>query len=320
MAGVAWRLPYHGGMHTEPAVRLVGLVKRFGNLTAVDHLDLEIPRGVCFGLLGPNGAGKSTVMALMTGASRATAGKVEVLGLSMPANARAVKVRTGLVPQMDNLDGEITCRDNLEVYARLYGIARADRPHAVRDSLELARLKDKADAFVEELSGGMRRRLLIARGLIHRPELVLMDEPTVGLDPQIRQELWQAIGQVRATGATVVLTTHYIEEAERLCDRVAVVHHGTLLDLGSPKELIAKHVGVDVVVEIHGDADQRRRVEAAAHSAGIASRPAGTSVALFCDDVGALASAGLSDDMLAHRTRRPANLEDVFVTLTGATL
>lgn len=307
-------------MPVAPAVRLRGVVKTFGDLVAVDHLDLDVPSGVCFGLLGPNGAGKSTLMSLLTGAARADEGRVEVLGMAMPARSRAVRARTGLVPQLDNLDGEISCRDNLDVYARLYGVGREDRAVAVADGLRLARLEDKADADVDDLSGGMRRRLLIARGLLHRPELVLMDEPTVGLDPQVRQELWQAIGVVRASGATVVLTTHYIEEAERLCDIVAVVHHGRLLDRGSPAELVRRHVGTDVVVEVHGDAGLRDRVAATMHEVGVASRPAGTSVAVFTPAVDDLRESGVTEADLAHRTRRPANLEDVFVTLTGATL
>ncbi len=301
------------------AVRLEGVVKRFGDVTALDGLDLVVPRGVCFGLLGPNGAGKSTLMSLLTGATLPDAGTIEVLGLPLPARSRAVRARSGLVPQLDNLDGEITCRDNLDVFSRLYGVARADRAAAVQAGLELARLTDKADAFVDQLSGGMRRRLLIARGLLHRPELVLLDEPTVGLDPQIRQELWQTIGAVRQTGATVVLTTHYIEEAERLCDTVAVVHHGRLLTTGSPAELIGRHVGTEQVVEVHGDAEQRETVTRAAAAAGIVSRPAGTSVALFTGD-GALDALDLPAGLTGHRTRRPANLEDVFVSLTGAVL
>ncbi|CAN5450040.1 hypothetical protein BH23ACT9_BH23ACT9_20530 [soil metagenome] len=255
-------------------------------------------------------------MALLTGAAEADEGGVEVLGMPMPARARGVRSRAGLVPQLDNLDGEITCRDNLEIFARLYGVTKAERPRAVADGLALAQLESKADHFVDQLSGGMRRRLLIARGLLHRPELVLLDEPTVGLDPQIRQELWQTIGAVRDTGATVVLTTHYIEEAERLCDTVAIVHHGRLLALGTPAQLVRDHVGSDVVVEVHGDRERRERVARLADAIGVAHRSAGTSVALFTGSVDALENAAGAGD-LDHRTRRPANLEDVFVTLTG---
>lgn len=311
-------------MHAvAPAVRLRGVTKRFGDLVAVDDLDLDVPAGVCFGLLGPNGAGKSTLMGLLTGGAVSTGGDVEVLGMPMPARSRAVRARTGLVPQHDNLDGELTCRDNLVVYARLYGVARSQRAGVVDEGLRLARLTDRADAHAEHLSGGMRRRLLIARGLLHRPELVLLDEPTVGLDPQIRQDLWAVIDDVRSTGATVVLTTHYIEEAERLCDVVAVVDHGRLLDIGTPAELVARHVGTELVVEVFGDDARQQRVRDAADRLGVRHRRAGTSVAVFAEDVDAFLDdvarhdTALTDADLHHRLRRPANLEDVFVTLTG---
>jgi lipooligosaccharide transport system ATP-binding protein len=304
-----------------PAIRLHRVVKTFGTLRAVDGLDLEVERGTTFGLLGPNGAGKSTCMALLTGGAVATSGTVEVLGLPLPEAGREVRARTGLVPQVDVLDDELTCRESIEVHARLYGVPRAARPDAIARALELARLTDRADDLVRDLSGGMRRRLLVARGLVHDPELVLLDEPTVGLDPQIRQSLWSQIDAIRASGATTVLTTHYIEEAERLCDTVAIVDHGQLLALDSPAGLVATHVGSDVVVEVPADEAGRARIAAAADDLGIGHRSAGTSLALFTDDVSPLASsAAIGHDDLDHRVRRPANLEDVFVVLTGEAL
>jgi lipooligosaccharide transport system ATP-binding protein len=306
---------------TPPAIRLRGVVKRFGQLTAVDDLSLDVEPGICFGLLGPNGAGKSTLMRLLTGGAVADAGVVEVMGLAMPAHSRQVRARCGLSPQTDNLDDELTCRDNLAVYARLYGVPRERRTAAVTRGLELARLVDKADTYCETLSGGMRRRLLIARALLHDPEVVLLDEPTVGLDPQIRQQLWQQIDQIRAAGKTIVLTTHYIEEAERLCDRVAIVHHGRLLDLGPPRDLIARHIGSRNVVEVYGDEACKRRVIGAAVTHGIVHRHAGTSVALFVDELDGLATVTtLQPGDLDHHLVRPANLEDVFVDLTGEDL
>ncbi len=303
------------------ALRLSGVVKTFGPVLAIDGLDLEIPRGITFGLLGPNGAGKSTVMRLLVGTATATQGSIEALGMPLPASSRAVRARTGLVPQLDNLDEELTCTENLEVYARLYGVPRRQRREAVAWGLELAQLTERADAFTAQLSGGMRRRLLIARGLLHRPELVLLDEPTVGLDPQVRQSLWTQIEQIRSSGATVVLTTHYIEEAERLCDRVAILDHGRLIALDSPRGLRSSYVRSEIVVEVPGDPDRQRRVAAAAEAAGLAHRPAGTAIAVFTDDVSSLVGIdGLREEDLDHRLRRPANLEDVFVALTGATL
>lgn len=304
------------------AVRVAGVVKDYGNVRALDGLDLVVPRGGVFGLLGPNGAGKSTLMRLLTGSAIATSGAVEVLGMPLPTASMAVRTRTGVVPQDDNLDNELTCAENLSVYARLYGLAPATRAGAVARGLAFARLDDRADTLTEQLSGGMRRRLLIARGLLHRPELVLLDEPTVGLDPQIRQELWNQIDAIRAGGATIVLTTHYIEEAERLCDEVAIIDHGRLLARDRPAALVAEHVRSDVVVEVIGDDACRRRVQAAAHAAGIASRSAGTSVAVFTTDVDSALGVQpvLEPGDLVHRVQRPANLEDVFVSLTGELL
>jgi lipooligosaccharide transport system ATP-binding protein len=304
------------------AIRVSGVVKEFGDVRALDHLDLVVPRSLTFGLLGPNGAGKSTLMRLLTGTAVPTAGAVEVLGMPLPEAAVQVRSGTGLVQQADNLDDELTCAENLTVYARLYGIPARDRADAVADGLRVARLSDRADALASQLSGGMRRRLQIARGLLHRPDLVLLDEPTVGLDPQIRQEVWRQVHAIRASGATVVLTTHYIEEAERLCDDIAIVDHGRVLVQGPPARLVADHVGGDVVVEVQGDDALRRRVEAAATTAGVAHRSAGTSVAVFADDVEAMIGGDerLAPGDLDHRLRRPANLEDVFVSLTGELL
>lgn len=294
-----------------PAVRLRDVVKRFGRgdgaVTAVDHLDLEVPVGSCFGLLGPNGAGKSTTMRLLTGQGRATAGEVEVLGHPMPAESKAARARCGIVPQVDDLDDELTVTEVLDVYARFHAIPRAQRPAAIGRGLAIAQLADKGDATVDDLSGGMRRRLLVARGLLHDPELVLLDEPTVGLDPQVRAGLWTTIDAIRQAGATVVLTTHYIEEAERLCDRVAIVHHGRVVALGAPDELIATHVGAEVL-EVHGRAPILADAAAAARTAGAATRPAGTSLVVFGAAVPELEPLG---------RRRPATLEDVFVAITG---
>jgi lipooligosaccharide transport system ATP-binding protein len=308
-------------MPVAPAVAVHRVVKTYGEVKALDGLDLQIPAGITFGLLGPNGAGKSTLMKLLTGAVTATSGTVEVLGRPMPSAGRAVRARTGLVPQLDNLDAEITCAQSLEFYARLYGVPRQATAEAIATGLRIAQLEDRANAYVDELSGGMRRRLLIARALLHRPELVLLDEPTVGLDPQIRQKLWLLIDEVKGSGATVVLTTHYIEEAERLCETVAIVDHGRLLDIGAPQELIDRHVGTPIVVEVLGNEACQSRVIAAASAAGIQSRDVGTSVAVFTGDIDQLSgSPQLEPHDLDQRVRRPANLEDVFVNLTGEVL
>ncbi len=311
-----------GAARPTAAIDVGGVVKQFGEIRALDGLDLAVAPGQTFGLLGPNGAGKSTLMGVLTGTAVATAGTVEVLGLALPEQGRAVRARTGLVPQADNLDDQLTCAENLALFARLYGLPRAARGPAVTRGLAFARLADRADTLAMELSGGMRRRLLIARALLHGPELVLMDEPTVGLDPQIRQEVWTQVDAIRTSGATTVLTTHYIEEAERLCDEVAIVDHGRLLARDAPDRLVANHVRSEVVVEVHGDEALRGRVAAAADEAGIAHRSAGTSVAVFTNDVVATLGdlAVLDTGDLEVRLHRPANLEDVFVALTGELL
>ncbi len=299
-------------MSSSPAVLLEQVVKRFGAITAVDHLDLEVPVGSCFGLLGPNGAGKSTLMRLLTGQAVADEGRVEVLGHRLPEDSRAVRAVCGVVPQIDNLDDELTVAENLEVYARLQRLPRDERPAAVRRGLEIAHLVDRADTPTSELSGGMRRRLLIARGLLHRPRLVLLDEPTVGLDPQIRQQLWAQIAAIRAEGTTVAMSTHYIEEAERLCDEVAVVYAGRVVATGPPADLIARTVGSEVL-EIAGSPGALADIETQARSEGLRTRRSGTTIAV-------LDAERLDGQAWATGERRAPTLEDVFVVLTGEEL
>ena len=259
-------------------------------------------------------------MRTLTGQAVPDAGDIEVLGLSMPARSKEIRARCGVVPQVDNLDDELTVAENLEVSARLYGIPRAERPSAIARGLALATLEDRPDHIAEHLSGGMRRRLLIARGLMHRPELVLLDEPTVGLDPQVRQQLWSQIGLIRAEGATVVLTTHYIEEAERLSDEVAIMHQGRIVAQGPPDELIAGLVG-ETVYEVWGSPVTLTEVAARARAASLTARHVGTSVAVLgIERLDGRTDGGLRAEDLGPGRRRAATLEDVFVVLTGEEL
>jgi lipooligosaccharide transport system ATP-binding protein len=214
------------------AIELRHVIKTFGSITAVDGLDLEVPEGICLGLLGPNGAGKSTTMRLLTGQAIADSGELRVLDHELPAEAKTARGKMGVVPQLDNLDVDVTVEDNLAIFARLYRVP--DVGAAVDKALGIARLRERRRDAVDELSGGMRRRLLLARGLVHEPRLVLLDEPTVGLDPQIRTELWTLIGELKARGTTILMSTHYIEEAERLADEVAVMHQGKVISRGRP--------------------------------------------------------------------------------------
>ncbi len=291
-----------------PAIALRGVVKRYGEILAVNGLDLEVPPGICFGLLGPNGAGKSTTMRMLTAQTIADEGQLSVLGYELPRESKQSRLQMGVVPQLDNLDVELTCRQILTVYARLYRVARAERVAAVQRALEIANLVPRADTIVRELSGGMRRRLLVARGLIHRPRLVLLDEPTVGLDPQVRQELWSLIDGLRAEGVTALMSTHYIEEAERLADTVAVMSKGQIIASGTPAELIRAHAG-EQVVEVYGPPERLLEVSDLAAAEGWSSRRSGPAVAIMrAESLNGEAPEGV---------RRPANLEDAFVALTG---
>jgi len=290
------------------AIRLRGVVKRYGPITAVNELELDVPIGTCVGLLGPNGAGKSTTMRLLTAQSIADEGELEVLGFRLPDESKAARAQCGVVPQLDNLDTTLTVQQNLLVFTHLYRIGRADRAEAIERALKMANLVDRRDTRVDKLSGGMRRRLLIARALVHRPRLVLMDEPTVGLDPQVRQELWALIDALRTEGTTILMSTHYIEEAQRLADTVLIMSHGSAVAAGSPAELVNEHAGREAL-EVYGPPARLAEVEADAEAAGLRTRRTGTSISILGVD----RNGGYSVD----GERRPANLEDVFVLLTG---
>jgi lipooligosaccharide transport system ATP-binding protein len=290
------------------AIELSGVVKRFGPITAVDGLDLEVPEGICLGLLGPNGAGKSTTMRLLTGQAIADAGWLRVLDHELPTDAKAARAEMGVVPQLDNLDVDVTVEDNLAVFARLYRVP--DVGAAVDRALDLARLRGRRRDAVDQLSGGMRRRLLLARGLVHEPKLILLDEPTVGLDPQIRTELWTLIDNLRTGGTTILMSTHYIEEAERLADEVALMANGKVISRGRPSELIAEHAGTQTA-EVYGPPDRLAEVRAFAESEGLTVRPAGPAIAIVGSE--RAGNGAVPEDAVV----RAASLEDVFVMLTG---
>jgi lipooligosaccharide transport system ATP-binding protein len=288
-----------------PAIRLRDVAKAYGPIQAVDGLDLEVPEGACVGLLGPNGAGKSTTMKMLTAQAIADRGELEVLGHRLPEESKSARALMGVVPQLDNLDTTLTVQQNLVVFTHLYRVPRAERRAAIDRALEIANLGDRRDTKVDKLSGGMRRRLLIARALVHRPRLLLMDEPTVGLDPQVRQEIWALVDRLRGDGVSILMSTHYIEEAERLADSVTIMSHGKVVAVGPPDLLVAEHAGAEAV-EVYGPPAKLAEVEAEARAAGLATRRTGTSIAVL--RINGNAPAG---------ERRPTNLEDVFVLLTG---
>jgi len=290
------------------AIRMRSVVKHYGEIRAVDGLDLDVPEGTCVGLLGPNGAGKSTTMKMLTAQAIADSGEIEVLGHTLPGDSKRSRAEMGVTPQLDNLDTTLTVEQNLLVFTYLYRLARAERKPAIERALQIANLTERRAAKVEELSGGMRRRLLIARALVHRPRLLLLDEPTVGLDPQVRQELWALIDALRSEGTSILMSTHYIEEAERLADTVTIMSRGKAVASGLPRELVTEHAGREVL-EVYGPPARLAEVEADAAASGLRTRRTGTSVAL-------LGIEGRNGD-LPEGERRATTLEDVFVLLTG---
>ena len=290
------------------AISLRGVVKRYGAITAVDGLDLDVPEGACVGLLGPNGAGKSTTMKTLTAQAIADEGEIDVLGHRLPGDSKAARAECGVVPQLDNLDTTLTVEQNLVVFAYLYRIPRRERREAIDRAIGIANLDDRRDTRVDELSGGMRRRLLIARALVHQPRLLLLDEPTVGLDPQVRQELWALIDSLRSEGVSILMSTHYIEEAERLADSVTIMSHGRAVAAGRPSELVLEHAGREAV-EVYGPPARLAEAEAEAARAGLRTRRTGTSVTVL--------ATGSANGGTPDGERRPPNLEDVFVLLTG---
>lgn len=304
------------------AVVIQGLTKRYGELVAVDGLDLRIPRGVCFGLLGPNGAGKTTTIRMIQGQAPVTAGSLHVLGLDVATDARAVKARLGIVPQETNLDPDFTVRHNLLVYARYFRIGRKAAAAKADELLRFLQLEEKRDAGILELSGGMKRRLVVARALVNDPELLILDEPTTGLDPQARHTIWDKVRQLRAQGKTILLTTHYMDEAERLCDELVVIDHGRVLSRGSPRDLIQQHTQGEAVELVLGHEAEGLVTELSARlkQDGVPHERLSDRVIAFgtgLDDVVQRMGAAFP---VRETVRRRATLEDVFLRLTGRAL
>jgi lipooligosaccharide transport system ATP-binding protein len=309
-----------------------GLVKRYGDFTAVDGIDFTVRPGESFGLLGPNGAGKSTVMRMIGGVSQRTAGALSIMGLDPERRGPEVRAHLGVVPQQDNLDEELTVRDNLIVYGRYFGLPYSYLRPKARELLEFAQLRDRADTKVDDLSGGMKRRLVIARGLVNEPRILLLDEPTTGLDPQARHILWDRLFRLKEQGTTLVLTTHYMDEAEQLCDRLIVVDRGRIMAEGSPAQLIRRHSSREVL-EVRFGTDRNAAVAArlerelpgrlTAAGAPLADRieslPDRVLVYAHDGETALEAVTGLGLEPVTSLVRR-SSLEDVFLTLTGRSL
>ncbi len=293
-----------------------GLAKRYHDQVAVDGIDLDIPKGKCFGFLGPNGAGKTTTLRMLLGLTPMTNGTLTVFGLPVPARAREVRARVGVVPQGDNLDPDFSVVENLRVYASYFGLPRSQVDKRIEELLEFAALRDRRNAKTDSLSGGMKRRLTIARALINEPELVVLDEPTTGLDPQARHVIWSRLEELRERGTTLLLTTHYMEEAERLCDELVIMDHGRILDQGSPAQLIDRHVEAEVIeIRLHGNAVP----DLPGPESGCRVERMGTSVYCYTQQSAPLLER-LRESTGLTFTHRPAGLEDVFLRLTGREL
>jgi lipooligosaccharide transport system ATP-binding protein len=295
-------------------IRAEGLIKNYGDHRVVDGVSLSIRRGECFGLLGPNGAGKTTTLRLLLGLIAPDGGKLGLLGYDVPNHAREARLRVGVVPQMDNLDPDFTVTENLMVYGRYFGMKDGEIEARLPELLEFANLTSKANAKVPTLSGGMKRRLTVARALVNDPDVIFLDEPTTGLDPQARHLIWQRLRELTARGKTLLLTTHFMDEAERLCHRLAVMDEGRVISQGSPRELIADNIEPQVI-EVFGEHAAAWADEHAGHHAQ-RFEVSGETAFCYVNDPQPLLNELQGQPQLRY-LHRPANLEDVFLKLTG---
>lgn len=309
-------------IESNEAVRAIGLRKSYGDRVAVDGIDFAVPGGSCFGFLGPNGAGKTTTMRMIYGLSSPGGGELEVLGDDIVTQRRAVKARVGVVAQETNLDGELTLREGLIQQASYFGISRTDAEVKAEELLQFALLSDRADEKPRQLSGGMKRRLLIARALIADPDLIVLDEPTTGLDPQARLAVWDSLERLKQRGVTLVITTHYMDEAERLCDRLVIMDEGKIVADGRPSELIVESVGAEALeLRPLAGCDEEGLIASLSGEdlLGVERGPA--TILLFTDDAEALLAGHDHDRFpLESALARRATLEDVFLKLTGRSL
>jgi len=293
------------------------LTKKFKDLVAVDDLDLEIEEGECFGLLGPNGSGKTTLIRMITAVSPPTAGEIRVKGRDLKAHTRQTKAIMGVVPQVDNLDDDLTVLQNLTTFARYFALPGGEARRRSLEVLDLVQLDEKRDNKIKELSGGMKRRLLLARGLINQPEIFILDEPTVGLDPQAKHLVWRKLVELKKQGITQLLCTQNMEEAATLCDRVAIMHLGKIVSLDTPQTLILRYVG-DEVLEIEMDSEDKDKIIEQLSAGRLDFIDTGHIIQILHSDRGEL--GGVLGNLPRRLRQRPATLEDVFFSLTGRAL
>jgi len=291
-------------------VQARALTKRFGPFTAVNDVSFNIEEGECFGFLGPNGAGKTTTIKMLYGLCSITEGELSVAGLDVGTHLREIKRLLGIVPQEDNLDPDLTVLENLLAYARYFDLPRQEAESRALELLTLVGLERRKESRIQVLSTGMKRRLIVARSLLHCPRILILDEPTTGLDPQARHLIWQRLRQLKREGVTLILTTHYMEEAEQLCDRAAILDQGKILRLGSPRELVEAEVGHEVI-ELRLD-EMEPSIQKVLSEDGVSFERAGDTLYLYCPD---------GKELLRFRfLHRPATLEDLFLKLTGRRL
>jgi lipooligosaccharide transport system ATP-binding protein len=301
------------------ALAVAGLRKNYAGNEVVAGLSFAVEPGTCFGLLGPNGAGKTTTLRLCLGLTAPDAGEIRLAGRPIPAEAQVARAKVGVVPQFDNLDPDFSCAENLLVFGRYFGLKDADVRRRIPALLDFASLANKAEARIATLSGGMKRRLTLARALVADPDIVFLDEPTTGLDPQARHLIWERLKQLKAAGKTLILTTHFMDEAERLCDRLIVIDHGRKIAEGSPRELIATHIEAQVI-EVF-DESSGRLPEFTENHRHLAARVelSGDTAFFYCREPQPLLAALAGADGLRY-LHRASNLEDVFIKLTGREL
>jgi lipooligosaccharide transport system ATP-binding protein len=305
---------------TEALIQARGLTKKFGDFTAVDGIDFDVAKGESFGILGPNGAGKSTTMRIIAATSQRTSGSISILGRDPEEHGPQVRAHLGVVPQQDNLDTELTVSENLYIYGRYFGLSKGFIKNKVDELLEFAQLQEKRDVKVDALSGGMKRRLTIARALVSEPDILMLDEPTTGLDPQARHILWDRLFRLKEDGVTLIITTHFMDEAEQLCDRLVVMDKGKIMAEGSPLELIKKY-STKEVLEVRFGSDRNQEVAPTLKSMCDRMEQLPDRILLYVEDGEALLEM-ITEKKLHPTTSlvRRSSLEDVFLRLTGRSL
>ena len=304
----------------ESLISARGLTKKYGDFTAVDAIDFDVAKGESFGLLGPNGAGKSTTMRILAATSQRTSGSISILGRDPEEHGPQIRAHLGVVPQQDNLDGELTVTENLFIYGRYFGLSKKFIRNKIEELLDFAQLQEKRDSKVEALSGGMKRRLTIARALVSEPDILMLDEPTTGLDPQARHILWDRLFRLKETGVTLVITTHFMDEAEQLCDRLVVMDKGKIMAEGSPLELIKKY-STKEVLEVRFGSERNKEVAPILRDMCSRIEELPDRILMYVEDGEALLEEIMAKKL--HPTTslvRRSSLEDVFLRLTGRSL